>query len=136
MKDNPQALARGLSTKGTQTMLYLTCTMISRVDLAHNGVSCAKDLVSVDCGTIVVFHGHHHAVLQKENGWKNDLQFYNLFNNILVISRPWDSDYESLCAMCKKMSASSRNQAWDHKSSRPALITLEVPKQNLQQMTF
>ena len=34
-------------------MLYLTCTMISSVDLAHYGVSRAKDLVhvSVDCGT-------------------------------------------------------------------------------------
>ena len=34
-------------------MLYLTCTMISSVDLAHFGVSCAKDWVSVDCGTIL-----------------------------------------------------------------------------------
>ena len=33
-------------------MLYLTCTMISSVDLAHYGVSLAKDWVSVDCGTI------------------------------------------------------------------------------------
>ena len=33
-------------------MLYLTCTMISSVDLAHYGVSRVKDLVSVDCGTI------------------------------------------------------------------------------------
>ena len=32
-------------------MLYLTCTTITSVDLAHYGVSCAKDLVSVDCGT-------------------------------------------------------------------------------------
>ena len=32
-------------------MLYLTCTMISSVDLAHYGVSRAKDQVSVDCGT-------------------------------------------------------------------------------------
>ena len=32
-------------------MLYLTCTMISSVDLAHNGVSRAKDWISVDCGT-------------------------------------------------------------------------------------
>ena len=32
-------------------MLYLTCTMISSVDLAHYGVSHAKDWVSVDCGT-------------------------------------------------------------------------------------
>ena len=29
-------------------MLYLTCTMISSVDLAHYGVSHAKDWVSVD----------------------------------------------------------------------------------------
>ena len=36
-------------------MLYLTCTIISSVDLAHYGVSCAKDWVSVDCGTIQIF---------------------------------------------------------------------------------
>ena len=33
-------------------MLYLTCTMISGVDLARYGVSSAKDWVSVDCGSI------------------------------------------------------------------------------------
>ena len=33
-------------------MLYLTCTTITSVDLAHYGVSRAKDLVFVDCGTI------------------------------------------------------------------------------------
>ena len=32
-------------------MLYLTCTIISSVDLAHYGVFRAKDRVSVDCGT-------------------------------------------------------------------------------------
>ena len=37
---------------GAQTMLYLTCTMISSVDLAQYGLSRAKDWVSVDCGTI------------------------------------------------------------------------------------
>ena len=36
---------------GAETMLYLTCTMISSVYLAHYGVSRAKDWVSVDCGT-------------------------------------------------------------------------------------
>ena len=36
---------------GAQTMLCLTCTVISSVDLAHYGVSCAKDYVFVDCGT-------------------------------------------------------------------------------------
>ena len=35
---------------GTQTMLYLTCTTITSVDLAHYGVSRAKDCVSVNCG--------------------------------------------------------------------------------------
>ena len=32
-------------------MLYLTCTTITSVDLAHYGVSRVKDWVSVDCGT-------------------------------------------------------------------------------------
>ena len=32
-------------------MLYLTCTTITSVDLAHYGVSRAKDRVSVDCGS-------------------------------------------------------------------------------------
>ena len=32
-------------------MLYPTCTTITSVDLAHYGVSRAKDWVSVDCGT-------------------------------------------------------------------------------------
>ena len=36
---------------GAQTMLHLTCTMISSVDFAHYRVSRAKDWVSVDCGT-------------------------------------------------------------------------------------
>ena len=30
----------------------LTCTTVTSVDLAHYGVSRAKDWVSVDCGTI------------------------------------------------------------------------------------
>ena len=37
-----------------RTMLCLTCTMISSVDLANYGVSCAKDWVSVNCGTILI----------------------------------------------------------------------------------
>ena len=53
-RDNPLAKARGLSLRtGAQTMLYLTCTTITSEDLAHNGVSHAKDWVSVDCGTIL-----------------------------------------------------------------------------------
>ena len=33
-------------------MLYLTCTTITSIDLAHYGVSPAKDWLSVKCGTI------------------------------------------------------------------------------------
>ena len=56
-RDNPRALARSFSEgiidcTGAQSMLYLTCTMISSVDLAHYGLSRAKDWLSVDCGTI------------------------------------------------------------------------------------
>ena len=32
--------------------LTCTCTTITSVDLAHYGVSRAKDRVSVDCGTL------------------------------------------------------------------------------------
>ena len=34
-------------------MLYLTCTTITSIDLAHYGLSRAKDWVSVKCGTSV-----------------------------------------------------------------------------------
>ena len=37
---------------GAQTILYLTCPMISSVDLVHYRVSRAEDWVSVDCGTV------------------------------------------------------------------------------------
>ena len=40
-------IARGLST----VQVHKPCSMISSVDLVHYGVSCAKDLRSVDCGT-------------------------------------------------------------------------------------
>ena len=36
-------------------MLYLTCTTITSVDLAHYGVSRAKDWVSVDCGSMCTY---------------------------------------------------------------------------------
>ena len=39
-RDNPRA--------------HLTCTTITSVDLAHYGVSGAKDWVSVDCGTTIL----------------------------------------------------------------------------------
>ena len=41
-------------------MLYLTCTTITSVDLAHYGVSRAKDWVSVDCGTTLSGKNYSH----------------------------------------------------------------------------
>ena len=61
-------------------MLYLTCTMISSVDLAYYGVSSAKDWVSVDCGSISCYLSvqvdkqwnnilyHHYCMLQEGVG--------------------------------------------------------------------
>ena len=44
-------------------MLYLTCTTITSVDLAHYGVSRAKDWVSGDCGTM------SKCMLSREREW-------------------------------------------------------------------
>ena len=44
-------------------MLNLTCTTKTSVDLAHYGVSRAKDWVSVDCGTSVLpWSENFHAI--------------------------------------------------------------------------
>ena len=51
-RDKPPAL----------TMLYLTCTMISSVDLAHYVVSRAKDWVSVGCGNMEIKLGDYLSV--------------------------------------------------------------------------
>ena len=58
-RDNPRALARGLSTVQALKPCSMTCTMISSVDLAHYGVSRAKDWVSVDCGTNVSVYEYY-----------------------------------------------------------------------------
>ena len=51
-RDHPRALAMGIIDRtGAQNMLYLTCTTITSVDLAHYRVSRAKEWVSVGCGT-------------------------------------------------------------------------------------
>ena len=48
-RDNPRALARGLST----VQAHKPCSIsLTSVDLAHYRVSRAKDWISVDCGTI------------------------------------------------------------------------------------
>ena len=55
-----------------QTMLYLACTMISSVDLAHYGVSRAKDWVSVDCGTKT--STRRNSRIRKHNYWSEKFE--------------------------------------------------------------
>ena len=50
-RDNPRALARGLSTVQAHKPCSISLVpQLTSVDLAHYGVSRAKDWVSVDCG--------------------------------------------------------------------------------------
>ena len=42
-------------------MTYLTCTTITSINIAHYGVSRAKDWVSVDCGTIMNIYNSNKA---------------------------------------------------------------------------
>ena len=50
-----EILSEGIIDRtGAQTMLYLTCTTITRVDLARYRVSRAKDWLSVNCGANVL----------------------------------------------------------------------------------
>ena len=52
-RDNLLSISEGIINRtGAQTMLYLTCTTISSVDLVQYGASLTKDWVSVECGTI------------------------------------------------------------------------------------
>ena len=58
-RDNSRASARGLSTVQELkpcSVSFVLC-MISSVDLAHYGVSRAKDWVCVDCGTMWYIYG-------------------------------------------------------------------------------
>ena len=48
-------------------MLYLTSAMISSVDLAHYGVSHAKDWISVDCGTIVHMLTNLNSIISRKS---------------------------------------------------------------------
>ena len=50
-------------------MLYLTCFTITSVNLAHYGVSRAKNWLSVNCGTILLDDEHDSS----------DVSFLNKF---------------------------------------------------------
>ena len=68
-------------------MLYLTCTTITGIDLAHYGVSRAKDWVSVDCGTrtalIVVHRRIVCAVAPERNKTKKKKTFSSASFNLM-----------------------------------------------------
>ena len=55
-------------------MLYLACTTITSIDLAHYGVSRAKDWVSVKCGTILCFRNEEEALQPMSTRNKEHLQ--------------------------------------------------------------
>ena len=61
---------------GAQTMLYLTCIMISSVDLAYYGVSRAEDWISVDCGTVKRYPRNRKVL----NEYESDISF--LMNSV------------------------------------------------------
>ena len=52
---------------GVQTMLYLSCTRITNVDLAQYGVALAEDWISVECGTITAYAQLNRVSDKKEN---------------------------------------------------------------------
>ena len=55
-------------------MLYLTCTTITSVDLAHYGISRVNDWVSGDCGTRIRKYNHTpHLKTTKELKQKSRL---------------------------------------------------------------
>ena len=58
-RDNPRALARGLSI----VQAHKPCTTITSVDLAHYGASRAKDWVSVDYGTKSIYSVDAYSVI-------------------------------------------------------------------------
>ena len=65
-------------------MLYLTCTTITSIDLAHYGVSCAKDWVSVKCGTSCFFFYLRHAVLNRIRLTKHLTHFYFIYLKVPI----------------------------------------------------
>ena len=81
-KENARALAWGLPTVQAHKPCSLTCTIISSVELAHYRVSCAKDWVSVNCGTmsvshvllfsVIVYGGHFGWSICKRSKWLHE----------------------------------------------------------------
>ena len=67
-------------------MLYLTCTIISKVDLARYGVSRAKDWIFVDCGSICRYTS---PGLTDLDGFCFDSVVYSYFNPFAIRTEFW-----------------------------------------------
>ena len=68
-------------------MLYLTCTTITSVDLAHYGVSRAKDWASVDCGSNKPYYAFNVLVtFQNIPTYGFDVHIIQCFSTLLLLS--------------------------------------------------
>ena len=68
-------------------MLYLTCTTITSIDLAHYGVSRAKDWVFVKCITNTRYT-ENIGLLQVRSFWRLVL------NNFIIVINDINSSHE------------------------------------------
>ena len=76
-------------------MLYLICTTITSIDLAHYGVSRAKDWVSVKCGTSFINIHYIDIFLMQTSS-------YGLYSSILyeLCCQRFKSEYGSAKSLC------------------------------------
>ena len=74
-------------------MFYLTCTTIISVDLAHYGVSRAKDWVSVDCGTIL---NKPHSRIYTREKYSFETDFFSSANTVCRKSK-MSSSFKKSC---------------------------------------
>ena len=64
-------------------MLYLTCTTITSIGLAHYGISRAKDWVSVKCGTRAIkAHLKGHTINRILHSWPFHIKFMKLAEDL------------------------------------------------------
>ena len=73
-------------------MLYLTCTTITSIDLAHYGVSRAKDWVSVKCGSIpfilfFLFLLFFSEKIRLEISWESSARLYIKKSSLIKVKK-------------------------------------------------
>ena len=79
-------------------MLYLTCTTITSIDLAHYGVSRAKDRVSVKCGTRILCKNQRDLTPKLSKGYQLFLHIIHSLNlPVIHISTKFHQDILNTC---------------------------------------